>query len=130
MKIRESVRKYIFLGVFCFIVLGILLANILANNQDKQFAMKDVLYQQTLNLVSEGKYNEASQITYDLLNIHQDSSALNYLAGLIAANTGEMEQATIYFQRVLDLNPYRVEEPMFMLQFGETLFKSGSYQNA
>ncbi|MEK4424079.1 tetratricopeptide repeat protein [Solibacillus sp. FSL K6-1523] len=121
MNLKESTRKYILLGALLFIIVGLVSAKVLAKGQDTQFTTEDILYQQVAQLYNEGNYTEASLFMNELLLAQPKSEAVNYLGGLIAANTEEYEQAAILFQKTLDINPYKVEDAMFMLQFGEVL---------
>lgn len=130
MNLNESTRKYILLGILLFILGGTFTAKILANKQDSAFAIEDTLYQQITQLYSEGDYEQASILGSDLLLKKPNSEAVNYISGLIAANKGEYIQAAILLQKKLDINPYKVEDSMFMLQFGEVLFFAERYEDA
>lgn len=121
MNLKESTRKYILLGAVLFIIVGLVSAKVLAKGQDTQFTTEDVLYQQVAQLYSEGNYSDASNFMNELLLAQPKSEAVNYLGGLVAVNTGEYEQAAILFQKTMDINPHKVEDEMFMLQFGEVL---------
>lgn len=121
MNFKESTRKYILLGAVLFIIVGIVSAKVLAKGQDAQFTTEDILYQQAAQMYNEGNYSEASVFTNRLLLDLPKSEAVNYLGGLIAANIGEYDQAAILLQKTLDINPHKVEDAMFMLQFGEVL---------
>lgn len=122
MNLKESTRKYILLGIVLFIAVGLVSAKILANKQDKEFATDDALYQQITQLYSEGNYEQAAMMSSELLIRQPKSEAVNYVGGLITANIGEYAQAAVLLQKTLDINPHKVEDPMFMLQFGEVLF--------
>lgn len=130
MKFRESTRRYILLGIVIFVVLGVIVAKVLASGQDEQFAKEDLIYQQAMQLSINGNYQEASVYINELLKTQPESEDANYLGGLIAANIGELQQAAILLQKTLDLNPYRVEDSMFMLQLGETLYRVERYDDA
>lgn len=121
MNLKESSRRYILLGALLFIVAGLIAANVLASGQDKQFTKEDALYQQVAQLYSEKNYEEASVYMKELLKAQPKSEAVNYLGGLVAANMGDNKQAAILLQKTLDINPHKVEDAMFMLQFGEVL---------
>lgn len=130
MRLKESTRKYILLGVIAFIVIGLVSAKVLAKKQDTQFATEDLLYQQASQLYSEGNYSEASIFINDLLLAQPKSEPVNYLGGLIAANNGDYTQSAILLQKTMDINPHKIEDPMFMLQFGEVLFSAERYEDA
>ncbi|ATP39027.1 hypothetical protein CSE16_02745 [Solibacillus sp. R5-41] len=121
MNLKESTRKYILLGALLFIIVGLISAKVLANGQDTQFTKEDALYQQAAQLYSDGNYAEALDYMKELLVAQPKSEAVNYLGGLVAANAKEYEQAAILLQKTLDINPHKVEDAMFMLQFGEVL---------
>nr|WP_106783588.1 hypothetical protein [Lysinibacillus timonensis] len=130
MKLRESTRRYILLGMITFVILGVFVAKVLASGQDEQFAKEDLLYQQAMQLSINGDYQNASIYINELLKTQSDSEDANYLGGLIAANLGEIQQAAILLQKTIDLNPHRVEDPMFMLQLGEMFYRAERYEDA
>lgn len=130
MRFKDSTRKYILLGFIAFIVIGLVSAKVLAKKQDTQFSTEDLLYQQASQLYSEGNYSEASIFINDLLLAQPKSEAVNYLGGLIAANNGDYTQSAILLQKTMDINPHKIEDPMFMLQFGEVLFSAERYEDA
>lgn len=130
MHISENNRKYILLGVVIFIVLGLIASKVLASKQDEKFLEDDLIYQQVGQLYNEKKYDEASLYVNQMLERQPKSEVANYLGGLVSANNGEYQQASILLQKTLDLNPYKAEDPMFMLQFGEILFYSERYNDS
>lgn len=130
MQLKESTRRYILLGMIGIIVVGLIVAKVLANNQDEQFTVEQTLYQQASQLASQGNYEEAGLYINEVLKSKPDSEAVNYLGALIASNQGEVEQAAILFQKTLDINPYKVEDALFMLQFGEILYNVERYEDA
>ncbi len=130
MNLKESTRKYILLGAILFIIVGLVSAKVLAKGQDTQFTTEDVLYQQAAQFYSEGNYSDALTFINELLKAQPKSEAANYLGGLVTANVGEYERSAILFQKTLDINPYKVEDAMFMLQFGEVLVSAERYEDA
>ncbi|WP_107942056.1 tetratricopeptide repeat protein [Metasolibacillus fluoroglycofenilyticus] len=127
---KETTRKYILLSLLIFVMVGFIVATVLANKQNQIFETEDFLYQQTIQLYQAGNYTEAQSLIADLTIENGDSEMVNYLAGLIAANLGEYSAAAIYMQKTLDINPHNVEVPMFMLQFAEVLFSAERYADA
>ncbi|WP_107839193.1 tetratricopeptide repeat protein [Metasolibacillus meyeri] len=130
MQLKESTRKYILLGMILFIVIGLVSAKVMAKKQDDEFLADDALYQYSSQLYSQGSYEEASEMVNELLKRQPKSEVANYLGGLIAANKADYTQAAILLQKTLDVNPYKVEDPMFMLQFAEVLFFAGRPDDA
>lgn len=99
MKLKESTRKNVLIGMVAFIVLGLIVAKIMAKSQDEMFATQDMLFQQATYLNSEGEFLEASVYINELLKTQSESEEANYLGGIISANIGEMNQASILFQK-------------------------------
>lgn len=130
MPIIQSIRRYILLFLVVFTVLGLIVANVKAKTQDEQFAYKDSLYQKASHLANLGDYEKADDYIDELLKIQPNNENVNYLGGIIAANTGDIQQASILFKKALDLNPYLVENPVFMFQLGQMLFYSERYDEA
>lgn len=129
MQLTESTRKYILIGLISFIVIGLITAKVFASKQDEEFLKDDILYQQTSQLLEEGNTADASIMINELLVRQPKSEAVNYLAGIISANNRDYKQSAILLQKTLDINPYKVEDPMFMLQFGEVLFLAERYED-
>lgn len=130
MQYSETARRYILLGLVGVIVIGIITANIVAKKQDDEFLLQDALYQQAKQAYNEQNFEQAVQLTTELLKMKPKAESVNYLGGLSAANIGNYEQAAILLQKTLDINPHKVEDPMFMLQFGEVLFSAERLKDA
>lgn len=130
MEITEIVRKYILLGIIGFIVIGLILANILANKQDEKFAKNEALYNEAIQLQSSGNLVGAMDALSMVLRKTPNSEIANYLAGITAAQKGDMKQAAIYMQKTLDINPYKVEDAMFMIRLGEIFLNAEKYEEA
>ena len=130
MQNNESKRKYILLGIVAFIIIGFITAKVLASKQDDKFLEDDMLYQQASHLYSDGNYPAAGELINDLLLRQPNSEAVNYLGGLIKANLGDFKQSAILLGKTLDINPHKVEEAMYMLQFAEVLFFAERYEDS
>jgi predicted Zn-dependent protease len=130
MNLNESTRKYILFGIVLFIVISVFSAKLLAKKQDTDFAKDDVLYQQATQLASQGSYAEAATFSSELLLRQPNSEDVNYISGMIAANTENYQQAAILLQKTMDINPHKIEDAMFMIQFAEVLFFAERYEDA
>lgn len=130
MTFTESTRKYILSGIVAFVVIGLIVASVLANKQDKEFLMTESLYNQALQLQGNGDLEEATLTISEVLKKQPYSEIANYVAGLTTAQKGDMKQAAIYMKKVLDINPHRVEDPRFMLQMGEIFLGAEKYEEA
>ncbi|MFJ7952320.1 tetratricopeptide repeat protein [Lysinibacillus sp. NPDC096418] len=130
MKFTDPIRKYILSGMVAFIVIGLIVANVMASKQDERFAANEALYNHAIQLQSSGNIEEAYESISQVLKNKPDSEVANYMAGIIAAQKGNMPQATIYMQKTLDINPHKVEDPMFMIQLGEIFVAAEKYEEA
>lgn len=130
MQFSESVRRYILIVIVVLIFAGIVTSKVLANKQDEQYLIDDQLYQQVYRLYSNGSYEEAKVYSSELLKRVPNSEIANYLGGLIAAGNNDVLQATTLLQKTLDINPHKVEDPVFMLQFGEVLISANRKEDA
>lgn len=130
MRLTESTRKYILFGFVVFIILGVITAKVMAGQQDEDFVSQNTLYQQATQFYSEGNYGEASKELQQLLKKQPNSEIVNYMAALASASNGEVKQSATLMQKVLAINPHKVEDAMFMLQFGEILTLAERYTDA
>ncbi|WP_068986201.1 MULTISPECIES: tetratricopeptide repeat protein [Lysinibacillus] len=130
MTITEPVRKYILSGIVACVVIGLIVANVLASKQDEDFSSNDILYSQAIQLQAEGNYEDAWNAVSKVLKTEPNSEIANYLAGIIAVNRGDVKQAAIYMQKTLDINPYKVEDATFMIQLGEIFVAAEKYEEA
>jgi len=130
MIFTEPVRKYILSGIVAFVVIGLIVANVLASKQDGDFSSNDILYSQAMQLQADGNYEDAWGAISKVLKTKQNSEIVNYLAGIIAVNRGDVKQAANYMQKTLDINPYKVEDATFMIQLGEILAAAAMYEEA
>lgn len=130
MRITDTSRKYILSGMVAFIVVGLIVANVMASKQDQKFATNEALYNQAIQLQVAGNIEGAEEAISQLLKNTPSSEQANYLAGLVAAQKDDMKQAAISMQKALAINPHKVEDPMFMLQLGEVFVNAKKYDEA
>lgn len=130
MRFSEINRKYILSGIVAFIVVGLIVANVMASKQDERFATNEALYKQAIQLQSNGDIEGALEAITQVLENTPNAEMANYLAGLITVQQGDMQQAAIFMQKALDINPHKVEDPMFMLQLGEVFVAAKKYDEA
>lgn len=130
MTFTESIRKYILSGIVTLVVVGLIVATVLASKQDEEFLMSETLYNQAIQLQTDGDLEGSIAMLSEVLKKQPNSEIGNYVAGLINARNGDMKQASIYMQKVLDINPYKVEDPKFMLQMGEIFLGAEKFEEA
>ncbi|MCR8855641.1 tetratricopeptide repeat protein [Lysinibacillus fusiformis] len=130
MTFTESIRKYILSGIVTLVVVGLIVATVLASKQDEEFLMSETLYNQAIQLQTDGDLEGSIAMLSEVLKKQPNSEVGNYVAGLINARNGDMKQASIYMQKALDINPYKVEDPKFMLQMGEIFLGAEKFEEA
>lgn len=130
MNLSESNRKSILLTVVGVIIIGIIVAKWMGNKQDEQFVYEEQLYNTVAQYVNEENAQEASTYLQELLKTQSDDEEVNYLAAIVYAKMEDTEAAAVHMQKTLDINPHKVEDAMFMLQFGEILFFAQRYDDA
>ncbi|WP_342559447.1 tetratricopeptide repeat protein [Metasolibacillus sp. FSL K6-0083] len=130
MIIKESTRKLILIAVIIIIAIGLLVAKVMAKKQDEQFANNEALYSQVIQLYSQQQFAEAAPLAEELLKKQPNAEIVNYISGMIAAGNEEFVAAAVHLQKTLDINPYKVEDAIFMLQFAEVLVHAENYEAA
>lgn len=130
MTLSESKRKYILLIIVLIVFIGIISAKVMAKDQDENFATDDALYKHIVQLHESKNYAEASSYVSELLKSQPNSELVNNYGAIIAASLDETTQAAILYQKTLDINPYNVESPLFMLQYAEVLVQEKRYEDA
>lgn len=121
MNVSDLTRKFIVLGFSLFIIIGIIAASIMGKKQDTAFQIDDIEYNNAVSQLQEGNYAGVLEGTIALKSRQKSSEPVNYLIALAAGNVGEVEESLKYMQRTLDINPYKVEDSLFMLQYAEFL---------
>lgn len=121
MKDKELVRRYITVGIIVFIGIGLGVANWMGKKQDSLYQLDSQQYNLMLSEIQNEHYSDALGLGVGLEKKHSNSDNIHYLTGIAATNTGDYEKGVQQFQRVLDINPYKVEEAIFMLQYAEIL---------
>ncbi|QDQ01306.1 hypothetical protein FOH38_13020 [Lysinibacillus fusiformis] len=130
MTFTEPIRKYILSGLVAFVVIGLIVANVMASKQNDEFKINETLYSQAIQLQSTGDLAGSTDAIKKVLKKEPNSEMANYAAGLISAQNGDMKQAAIYMQKTLDINPHKVEDPAFMIQLGEIFVGAERFEDA
>lgn len=130
MIFTDPIRKYILSGVVAFVVIGLIVANVMASKQDDKFLMTETLYNQAIQLQSTGDLEGSEAMIAEVLKKQPNAEIANYVAALTMAQNGDMKQAAIHMQKTLDLNPYKVEDPTFMIQLGEVFVGAERFEDA
>lgn len=119
MLFSDSNRRYFTIGLVLFVIVGLVTASILGKKQDVAFQTESEKYNQVVQQLQDGNYEAALEGTKALEYSRQSSEIVNYIIGLVAVNAGEIDNGIQHLQRVLDINPHKVEDEIFMLQLAE-----------
>lgn len=130
MTFTEPIRKYILSGMVALVIVGLIVANVMASKQDQEFTENETLYNQAIQLHTDGNYEGAWEAISKVLKAEPNSEIANYLAAIISVNKGDSKQAAIYMQKTLDINPHKVEDALFMIQLGEIFVAAERYEEA
>lgn len=121
MNVTDSARKYISLGLIAAVFIGLIVASIMAKKQNEVFAMNDNVYKIMAQQAEEGDYSSVLEAADMLEESQKMSEPVSYLLAIASINEDDANQAIIHMQRALDINPHKVEDSMFMLQYAEML---------
>jgi predicted Zn-dependent protease len=130
MEIKESHVRYIVIGMIIVIILGFWYAHIAGKKQDEQYLKSYNQFNQAVQLIAKSQFLEAKPLLKEIERKHPNSALVKYYLGVTLANTGELKPAIAKMKIALDLNPYLVENPIFMLQFAEILTFAGEKKEA
>lgn len=121
MNLSDSTRKYITAGIALFVLIGIFVAIGLGKKQDAAFQENEMQYAMVAEQLQQGHFEAALESADQLEKNQRNSENVNYVIALTAVNAGDIEKGIRHMQRALDLNPHKVEDSIFMLQYAEML---------
>lgn len=123
----RSESKYvnaIAIAILFLTVAGLFYSNIAAKKQDEVFASNQNTLDNAINLIEQTSYEEALDLLKDIEKENSDSVLLHYYKGIALSNLGDKSEAVSSYQKVLQLNPYLVEDAVFMFQYAQVLFEN------
>lgn len=121
MNVSDSIRKNIVVGFVLLVIVGLIVATIMGKKQDEAFQLDDLYYNEVVKLLGEEKFAEALEVSGHLEKSQKSSELVNYVIAIAAANSEEVDKSIQHMQRTLDINPHRVENSTFMIQYAEIL---------
>ncbi|MBK3497131.1 hypothetical protein JFL43_20305 [Viridibacillus sp. YIM B01967] len=130
MKLTEQSRKYALYGFVTFILIGLMVSSFIGRKQDKEFSVQQQNYTDMINFYNSQDYEKAFAISQKLKQKQNGSAQVHQYSALIASKQGKVGSAIVDMQTTLDINPYMVEDPMFMLQYAEILIFGQKFQEA
>ncbi|ALF08820.1 tetratricopeptide repeat protein [Parageobacillus thermoglucosidasius] len=130
MEIKEGHVRYIVIGMIIVIILSFWYAHIAGKKQDEQYLKSYNQFNQAVQLMTKNQFAEAKPLLKEVEEKHPNSALVKRYLGLTLANAGELKPAITKMKTALNLNPYLVEDPIFMLQFAEILVFAGEKKEA
>jgi predicted Zn-dependent protease len=127
---RETSVRNIVGFIVVFLIVGLGYASFLGKKQDEQFANEQMMYNLAMDHVKKGQYNFALPLLKQVEKKQMASFTMRYYTGLALEQTGYGKEAVLEFQNALDLNPYLVEDSIFMLEFAEALLNAKKNEEA
>jgi predicted Zn-dependent protease len=121
MKMTDTTVRYVVAGVVIALLVGLGYASFSGKKQDEQFTREQAMYNQTLQHEQKGQYDQALPLLKQIEKEQPNSVPVKYYTGLALANKGDWTGAAQEFQNSINLNPYKVEDSIFMLQYAEVL---------
>lgn len=130
MNISDTTMRYIVASTIAVLLLGLGYASFSGKKQDEQFLTEQTTFTQAIQYVQEEQYDQALPLLQQVDNKHANSDVVKYYLGATLANLGDWSKASIEYQKILDLNPYKVEDSIFMIQYGNALLNAKKIDEA
>ena len=130
MEVKVKYMRYIVASIIVLLIIGLSYTSYLGKKQDEKFESNETTYNKALQYMEQGEFTKALPLLKRVEKEQYDSMIVKYNIGIALANTGNWDRAIQEFQNSLDLNPYKVEEPVFMMQFATLLINEGKYDEA
>lgn len=124
MNITDTTMRFLVGGIVGILLVGLLYVSFSGKKQDEKFLDEQTTYNQALQHLKGGQYDQALPLLKEVKKEQPDSVTVNYYTGLALANTGDWMGSAKEFQTVINLNPYKVEDSVFMIQFAEILLNA------
>ncbi|MFC4410003.1 hypothetical protein ACFOZY_06065 [Chungangia koreensis] len=122
--------KLVLFFMSLILIIGIFTSITLSNNQDHKFIELQMRYNEGLEYFNNKEYENAYNSLNQIVDEFPDSEPVNYLYAISAVNTFHFKESLIYMERALDINPYNVENPVFMIQYAEILINADKIEEA
>lgn len=130
MNITDTAMRYAVAVMVPALLIGFGYASFAGKKQDEQFVSEQVTFYQALQHLEDGKFNEAIPLLQSVDKENSRSAFVKNYLGSTYANMGNWSNAVIEYQNVLDLNPYKVKDSVFMLQFAHILISAEKLDEA
>lgn len=130
LEFSDKSRKIVFFLILVMITVSLIIVNNVSNKQDKAFSEDNAQYRHALQLLSEGKADEAAQFLTSLVEEYPDNPELVWKYATLLSQKKDYEKAQTLFHKAQDKNLFLIRDPLFLAQYGEVLYRNGDYQKA
>ncbi|WP_169818537.1 tetratricopeptide repeat protein [Domibacillus iocasae] len=120
-NITDGTIRWVIAGFLFVILIGLIYTYTAAKSQDEVYLQNYSKYEKAVELFEAQQFDQALPLFEELEKEQPRSAVIKNYLGIAYVNTGNVDAAITKYQNVLDLNPYKVEDAQFMIQFGEIL---------
>ncbi|WP_231584141.1 tetratricopeptide repeat protein [Domibacillus indicus] len=130
MKLTDSSIRYIVAGIFLCLAIALIYTHFSGEKQDEKVTEIYYTYQQAFELLQQGQYAQALPLLEQVKAEEPDSVPVTHYLGMSYVNTNELSKASRAYKQVVELNPYKIEDALFMIQFADVLTLNGEKEEA
>jgi len=123
-------RNGIFILYISISLLILIIVYVMGENQNQKYLQDYNSYQEAVKLVANNQNQQAGTILKELVPRYQDSYQINYYYALYLSNIGDNKTAQHYYSNAAKLDPDLLTNPVFLLYYGENLYKCGRTSQA
>jgi len=116
--------------IILIVIVGLGYASFSGESQDEKNLKKQARYTQALEFIQNEEYDQAVTLLKLVDMDYPNSATVKYYFGTSLANIREWDSAAKEYQQVLELNPYKAEESIFMIQFANILVNAEKLDEA
>lgn len=129
-SLNGRARNYIFLVFLSVSVIALMIARLIAVDQDSQKYAEYQKYLSARKLVADNKGAEAEPIFTELVNKYPDSSDLLWFYGTCLARNGKLEKGLEYMDLARQAFPGNATIPSYLVGYGQILYEMGEFDKA
>jgi len=130
MNIKDTGIRYMVTILVLIVIIGLGYASLTGKTHDKKILKEQTRYTQALQFLQNQEYDQAVTLLKLVKEDYPNSATVKYYLGTSLANIREWNSAAQEYQQILDLNPYKVKEPIFMIQFAGILINAKKLDEA
>lgn len=130
MKITDTAIRYTVAVIITALLIGFGYASAAGKKQDEQLLTEQAAFYQAFRHIEDEQFDEALKKLQLVDKENSSSEIVKYYLGTVYTYLEDWNKASLEYQRVLDLNPYKVKDSLFMLQFANVLINAEKSEEA